>query len=43
MRFDFSQEYILEDDYDSKEDEFDLNDYLQDDEIPSYKTATSNQ
>lgn len=33
----------LEDEYDSKEDEFDLDDYMQDDEIPSYKTSTNNQ
>ncbi len=32
-----------EDEYDSKEDEFDLNDYMQDDEIPSYKTSVNNQ
>ncbi len=32
-----------EDEYDSKEDEFDLDDYMQDDEIPSYKTSTNNQ
>ena len=29
--------------YDSKEDEFDLNDYIDDDEIPSYKLSTSNR
>jgi len=32
-----------EEDYDSREDEFDLDDYIQDDEIPSYKTSTNNQ
>ncbi len=32
-----------EDEYDSKEDEFDLDDYMQDDEIPSYKTSINNQ
>lgn len=31
-----------EDEYDSKDDEFDLNDYLDEDDIPSYKTSTSN-
>jgi RNA polymerase sigma-54 factor len=31
------------DEQDSKEDEFDLDDYMDDDEIPAYKTATSNQ
>lgn len=40
---DDSDDNIQEDEYDSKDDEFDLNDYLQDDEIPGYKTATSNQ
>ncbi|HSG67259.1 MAG TPA: RNA polymerase factor sigma-54, partial [Bacteroidales bacterium] len=30
-------------DYDSKEDEFDLNDYIDEDDIPSYKLASQNQ
>ena len=29
--------------YDSKDDEFDLNDYMDDDEIPSYKLSANNQ
>jgi len=33
----------LEEEYDSKDDEFDLNDYLSDDDIPAYKTSSNNQ
>jgi len=32
-----------DEEYDSKEDEFDLDDYIQDDEVPTYKTSTNNQ
>ena len=32
-----------EEEYDSSNDEFDLNDYLQDDEIPSYKLSSGSQ
>lgn len=31
------------DEYDSTEDEFDLNDYMDDDDIPSYRLASNNQ
>ena len=40
---DDSGDDVMEDEYDSKDDEFDIDDYMQDDEIPSYKTSTNNQ
>lgn len=38
-RIDDSQE----EEYDSKDDEFDLDDYLNDDDIPAYRTSSNNQ
>lgn len=32
-----------EEEYDSKDDEFDLDDYMDDDEIPAYRTSSNNQ